>query len=88
MADAYQYSSDTVASPGTRAVAITPHNTNALTDIPKALYVGVGGDITMRGLNGAADVLWKNVQSGQIIPFRAQFIRSTGTTATNIVAIY
>lgn len=88
MADAFQTFADSVLSPGTRAVAVTPHNTDALVDIPKALYVGVGGDITMRGVNGTVDVLWKNVQTGQIIPFRAQFIRATGTTATNIVAIY
>jgi hypothetical protein len=38
--------------------------------------------------NGAADQLWKNVSSGAILPFRAQYIRATGTTAADILALY
>jgi hypothetical protein len=56
--------------------------------IPKALFVGTGGNITMRGVNGTADQLWKNVPSGSILPFRGQYVRATGTSAADILALY
>lgn len=88
MADQFANSADTIASPATRALAVVPHDANALTDIPKALFVGTGGTIVMRGVGGGADQTWKNVASGAIIPFRAQYVRATGTTAADIVALY
>ncbi|MDF7777414.1 hypothetical protein P1X14_19310 [Sphingomonas sp. AOB5] len=88
MADQFSNHADQVSAPATRAVAITPHDGNALTDIPKALFVGTGGNITMRGVNGASDQLWKNVPSGSLLPFRAQYVRATGTTAADLLALY
>lgn len=88
MADYFATSADTVSAPARRALTVTPHDSNALTDIPKALYVGTGGNITMRGVDGTADQLWKNVPAGALIPFRAQYVRATGTTAADIVALY
>jgi type 1 fimbria pilin len=88
MADNFSTLGDSPSAPSTYALAVTPHDSNALTDIPKALFVGTGGNIMMRGKNGAADQLWKNVPSGAILPFRAQYIRATGTTAADLLALY
>ena len=88
MADQFQNSADQVSAPATRAVSVTPHDSNALADIPKALFVGTGGNLTMRGVNGTADALWKNVPSGSVLPFRAQYVRATGTTAADLLALY
>jgi len=88
MADQFSSNADSVSAPATRAVAVAPHDTNALTDIPKALYVGTGGDITMRGVAGTSDQLWKNVPAGTVLPFRAQYVRATGTSAADILALY
>jgi hypothetical protein len=88
MADKFSQAADQVSAPATRAVSVTPHDGNALADIPKALFVGTGGDITMRGVAGAADSVWKNVPSGSIVPFRAQYVRAAGTTAADILALY
>ncbi len=87
MADAFANSADSVSAPATRAVAVTPHDSNPITDVPKALYVGTGGTITMRGI-GTTDTVWKNVASGSVLPFRARYVRATGTTAADIVALY
>ncbi len=87
MADQFQNNADQVSAPATRAIAVTPHDSNALTDIPKALFVGTGGNITMRGVNGAADQLWKNVPSGSVLPFRAHYVRAAGTSAADILAL-
>lgn len=88
MADAFSATADHISAPARRALAVTPHDSNPLADIPKALFVGTGGAIAMRGVDGAADQLWKNVPSGAILPFRAQYVRATGTTAADILALY
>lgn len=87
-ADPYGSFGDTVSSPANRAVAVTPSDTVALADIPKALYVGTGGAIVMRGKSDTADRTWKNVPSGALLPFRAEYILATGTTAADILALY
>jgi len=79
---------DSVSAPATAALPVVPHDVNELTIIPKALYVGVGGDIVMRGKADGGDQTWKSVPIGAILPFRARYIRATGTTATNILAIF
>lgn len=67
--------------------AVVPSDSVELPTIPKGLYVGTGGAVVLRGVNGAADVTFKNVASGQVIDVRAQFVRATGTTAADIVAL-
>ncbi|MBN8849463.1 MULTISPECIES: hypothetical protein [unclassified Sphingomonas] len=88
MADQFANSADAVSAPATRAAAVSPHDVNALADIPKALYVGTGGTIVMRGASGVGDQTWKNVPNGAILPFRAAYVRATGTTASDILALY
>lgn len=88
MADQFSNSADQVSAPATRAVAIVPHGANALGDIPKAIYVGTGGTIVMRGVGGTADATWKGVPGGSILPFRAHYVRATGTTAADLLALY
>ena len=88
MADQFENLSDHVSAPARRAVAVGPHDVNPLPDIPKALFVGTGGDIAMRGIDGDADVMFRNVPAGSVLPFRARFVRATGTNAANILALY
>ena len=88
MPDPFQSLTDEVSAPARRALAVTPHDSNALTDIPKALYVGTAGNVAMRGVDGLADQVWKNVPAGTLLPFRAQYVRATGTTAADILALY
>lgn len=85
--DRYGIGQDNVTSPSMAPVAITPHDTNALTNIPKGLWIGTGGDVTLRGVNSGVDVVFKAVPSGHILPVRASHVRATGTTATDIVAL-
>ncbi|MEA3037729.1 MAG: hypothetical protein QOE79_242 [Sphingomonadales bacterium] len=88
MADPFTSVADSATAPARLAVPVIPSDTNALPDIPKALFVGTGGAIAMRGVGGSADQVWKNVQDGSILPFRAQYVRATGTTASDILALY
>ncbi|MCU6454362.1 hypothetical protein LPN01_09745 [Sphingomonas sp. A2-49] len=91
MVDRYGEVFSSVSDPGERAKAVAPSDTVDLTETPKALYVGTGGDIAMIGDNeatGAAAVVWRNVPAGAIVPFRPRRVLATGTTAADMLAIY
>ncbi len=44
-----------LSDPVSRAEADTPHDVKALTDIPRAVFVGTAGNITGRGNADTAD---------------------------------
>lgn len=88
MADPFTGVVDSLTAPARRALILTPSDTVPLPEIPKAIYVGTGGNIAMRGAGGGPDQLWKNVQDGSILPFRVQYLRATGTTASDLLALY
>jgi hypothetical protein len=49
--------------------------------------VGVGGDVKL-DLNGSGSaIVFKNLASGQLLPLVFDRVYSTGTTATNLVAL-
>ena len=88
MPDPFSGTLDGVSAPSTRAAAVAPHDVNPLADVPKALFVGTGGTLVARGSGGGADVTFRNLASGSVLPFRALFVRATGTSAADIVALY
>ena len=52
-----------------------------------AVYVGVSGDITMQLQADSAAVLFKAVPAGTVLKVRPKIIKSTGTTATNLILL-
>ncbi len=87
MTDPFQNVADAPSAPATRCVAVTPHDANPLSDIPKAMYIGTGGTIVLQGTSGG-DASFANVADGSVLPVRARFVKATGTTASDIVALY
>ncbi len=87
MADRFEYQSDSLSLPARSTFAITPHATAEIDPLPKAIFVGTGGNIMLRAVDSNTDVLLKNVSSGQILDIRARFIRANGTTASDIVGL-
>ncbi|MBB6123255.1 spike base protein, RCAP_Rcc01079 family [Sphingobium subterraneum] len=85
--DYFDGQSDAAFQPARRAFAVVPHPTNEVDPLPKALYIGTGGNVTLRSIDGSADVVFKNLASGQILDVRAQFVRVSGTTATDIIGL-
>ncbi len=72
--------------PAQKAFTITPHDTNAQ-PFMNGIYVGGAGSITLRAINSAADVVITAPPVGSILPIRAAYVRSTGTTATLLVGL-
>lgn len=69
------------------AAAITPHDTNLLPVITRAIYVGGTGSLKVKTADGN-DVTFPVVPVGTILPIRAQQVFFTGTGASNLVALY
>lgn len=76
-----------VQNPSRAPFAITPHDVNKLAVIPSAVHVGGAGDITLRGIDGAADVVLKGLLAGSTLNIQPEYIRATGTTATFLVGL-
>ena len=78
-----------------RAQAVTPSNTEDIyfvgsepnKIIPCVIYVGTSGNLKVRTAGGD-DVTFNNIQSGSFLPINVVRVFSTGTTATNIVALW
>jgi hypothetical protein len=61
------------------------------------LFAGVAGDIRMQlaqqngtdlGPPGEEDLLFKGIAAGAFLPTQAIYVKSTGTTATDIIALW
>lgn len=77
-------------TPGLHAEAITPADATDLTAVTRGVYVGVTGDVTvvMMGTEGDSSVTFTAVPAGSVLPIRVREISATGTTATDIVALW
>lgn len=77
--------------PGYKAAeAVTPSNSANISSNGTpvdAFTVGAAGDVKVTMENGQT-VTFKGLVSGVIYPIRAKKIFATGTTATDIVALY
>jgi hypothetical protein len=75
--------------PGERAFAITPHDTNELPYVTRAIYVGGAGDIVVGfvGEQAGTVVTFKSVPVGVILPIAVRLVKSTGTSATLLIGL-
>ena len=75
-------------SPAQHAVAVTPSDTLDIgSTASRALWIGVTGDVTVTTAGGETSVTFKAVPVGWL-QVRATRVWNTGTTATNIVAVW
>lgn len=53
----------------------------------KALWVGTAGNVKC-DVAGTTGITFNNVQDGTLLPFRITVVVKTGTTASNMVAVW
>lgn len=53
----------------------------------RAIYVGTGGDATLNMADGTV-VNFVSLVSGQVYPFAITKVLASGTTASNLIALY
>lgn len=76
-----------------RAVSVTPSNTVNIsegTEAPKSgsvLYIGTGGDLKVLTV-GNDEITFTNIQDGSFLPVQVLRVFATGTTASNIIALW
>ncbi len=87
MSDRFDTLLDSPAQPARLAFAVTPHATNEIDPLPKAIFIGTAGNLVGRAVGSAADVTFKNLQAGQILDVRLQYVRATGTTAADLIGL-
>ena len=75
-----------VMAPARQGVAVTPSDTTNLGST-RALWVGTGGDLSVRFTNDSSAVTIANVADGTLLPFRVARVMAA-TTADDIVALY
>lgn len=86
MSDPFLHERVTREMPARNAAAVTTHNTNDLPIVARALWVGVAGDVSVILAGDEASVILKNVSG--LVPVSVKRVRTTGTTATDIVALW
>ena len=85
--DKFSGNIDTASNPARGLALVAPADGAELSQVPKALFVGSGGDLRVRCIEDEAPITLKNVGNGQILPVRAIQVYASGTTAADIVAL-
>jgi tRNA pseudouridine-54 N-methylase len=78
------------SSPASACEAVTPSNTE---DLPggacRGLYIGGGGTVRLQSsTQKRTNVDFVGILSGTVLPVETVRVLASGTTATNIVALY
>lgn len=78
--------------PSFKFVAVTKSDTAKLTYNneyvrTKALFIGGAGDVAVKNDLGTS-VTFQNVPAGSVLPISTDMLLSTGTGATNVVALF
>lgn len=90
---AVRHEDDAPDGPYDLAAAVTPHDTNELPFVTRGLYVGTTGNVAVvMAADGSASgagtaVTFVGVPAGAVLRVRCRKVMSTGTTASNIVAL-
>jgi len=75
-----------LSSPAEDAFAITPDDATDMAKVTRGIYVGVGGDVALITKAGTT-LTFKSAAAGSVLPVRAARVKSTGTTATNLIGL-
>lgn len=87
MTDKFENHAPGLSSPASLHAGITPNDSTDLDPIPRGIFVGGAGDITIRDKSGN-DETYTIAAAPFVLPFRGVRVLSTGTNATNLIALY
>ncbi len=87
MNDKYARTSNSLIAPAGTSFDITLDDSVAIPTISKAIYIGTGGDLTVRLVHDESDRIFKNIASGAILDLRISHVRATGSSAADIIGL-
>jgi len=76
-----------LGSPADDGAAVTPNDGADLAFVTKGLFVGGAGNLAVTTAQGNA-LTFTGLLAGTLLPIRVSRVKATGTTATNIVALF
>ena len=85
MTDTFRSHATGLDSPARGAASVTPNDGTALSTFSRALYVGTAGNVAVTTVDG--DTVTFTAASG-FLPVCVSHVLSTGTTATDILALW
>jgi len=87
MADSFDKFQPGLSSPADHAAVVTPSDSTDLPNFCRGLYVGVTGNVAVV-TTGGSTVTFYALNAGCVLPVRVARVLATGTTATNLVALW
>lgn len=86
--DLYQGSWDyLMVGPVSNAAAVATSDSNDLQYVTRGLYVGGAGDVKVTMKGGQTETFY-SVGAGTVLPIRVSRVWATGTSATNLTALW
>lgn len=76
-----------LTNPAAGGFAVTPSDSAPLANAARGIYVGGTGDLKV-DLAGGATLTFAALAAGVLHPLQVRKVYATGTTATNIVAVF
>lgn len=85
--DTFHSHTSNLESPARCATNVTPNDVVSLGHVTRALYVGTGGDLAVVMADGA-NVTFRGVPAGMILPIRVSKVLANGTTADALIGLW
>jgi hypothetical protein len=85
--DAFQQLSVSSMTPSENCFPIVPDDIAELPYLTKAIYIGGGGDLVLLIGDSQTPVTFRNTVPGSVLDVRVRAVRSTGTTASDLVGL-
>ena len=87
MTEKYQGRADDISAPARRGFSITRSDSTDLAAETRAVYIGTAGDLAVI-LSSGDEVTLAAVPAGSLLPLRVRRVKSTGTSASQLVGLY
>jgi len=85
--DPYAHDPQGLFRPNGHAEVVAPSDATDLDFLARALWVGGAGNVSVVMMDGNT-VVFTGVAAGTLLPIRFSRVNATGTTATNMVALF
>lgn len=85
--DAFHDLAPSSITPSENCFPIMPNDLEELPFLTKAIYVGKGGDLVLVIGNSQVAVTFRNVVQGSVLDVRVRAVKSTGTSAGDLVGL-
>lgn len=87
MVDTYRKHSRSLTAPPENAASVTPSDAQPLGHVTRALWVGGAGRLRVEMMGGGA-IVFEGIAQDTLLPIRVRKVFETGTTATDLVALW